>query len=122
MSVPKTGSEYHLTTRRRWPRSSVRPGKRSICPHISTGEIRRDLAGQLSDSAGELRDAAEQVRSMVRRLTPLWVGIIAPGGLLLGMLLMYFFTLAGKNRRELWVGAPYDWIIIDGPPRVNELA
>jgi hypothetical protein len=37
---------------------------------------------------------------MVRRLTPLWGGLIAAGGLVLGIVLMYFFVIAGQRRIE----------------------
>lgn len=63
-------------------------------------ELRRDLNGQISDSAKTIENAAGQVQGMVRRLTPLWVGLIAGGGLLLGIVLMYFFVVAGQRRIE----------------------
>jgi hypothetical protein len=63
-------------------------------------ELRRDLNGQISDSVHTIDKAAQQVQGMVRRLTPLWVGLIAAGGLLLGIVLMYFFVVAGQRRIE----------------------
>jgi hypothetical protein len=63
-------------------------------------ELRQDLNGQISDSVHTIGNAAQQVKGMVRRLTPLWVGLIAAGGLLLGIVLMYFFVVAGQRRIE----------------------
>lgn len=63
-------------------------------------ELRRDLNGQIFDSVNTIGYAAQQVKGMVRRLTPLWVGLIAAGGLLLGIVLMYFFVVAGQRRIE----------------------
>jgi uncharacterized protein YukE len=63
-------------------------------------QMRLDLARQVSDSADNLRDAAQQVKGMVRRLTPLWAGLIATGGLIVGILLMYFVMASWQRRIE----------------------
>jgi len=63
-------------------------------------QMRLDLKRQVSDSAGEIRDAAQQVKGMMRRLTPLWAGLIATGGLIAGILLMYFVMASWQRRIE----------------------
>lgn len=63
-------------------------------------QMRLDLKRQVSDSAGEIRDAAQQVKGMVRRLTPLWAGLIATGGLIAGILLLYFLMASWQRRIE----------------------
>ena len=63
-------------------------------------KLRADLAEQVVDSAKELKAAAREARGMVRRLTPLWGVIIAIGGLLLGVLLMYFVMGSWQRKIE----------------------
>lgn len=63
-------------------------------------ELRRDLNVQISGSVHTIDNAAQQVQGMIRRLTPLWAVLIAGGGLLLGIVLMYFFVVAGQRRIE----------------------
>jgi hypothetical protein len=67
---------------------------------VGADALRRDLSGQVSGSVKTIGDAAQQVQGMVRRLTPLWAGLIAAGGLVLGSVLMYFFVVAGQRRIE----------------------
>jgi len=74
-------------------------------------QLRRDLNGQISGSAKTIEDAAQQVKGMVRRLTPLWAGLIAAGGLVLGIVLMYFFVAAGQQRLE----AKFDQLLQAAP-------
>jgi len=63
-------------------------------------QMRRELAGQISGFAREIRDAAQQVKGMVTRLTPLWAGLIAAGGLIVGVLLRYVFMASWQRRIE----------------------
>ena len=63
-------------------------------------DLRRSLDSQISGSVQTIDNAAQQVQGMVRRLTPLWAGLIAGSSLLLGIVLMYFFVVAGQRRIE----------------------
>ena len=63
-------------------------------------DLRRDINGHISGSAQTIDNAAQQVKGMVRRLTPLWAGVIAGSGMILGIVLMYFFVVAGQRRIE----------------------
>lgn len=63
-------------------------------------KIRNDLGREIASSVEQLKDAARQVKVMVRRLTLLWASLIGAGGLVLGMLLMYFFMASWQRRIE----------------------
>jgi hypothetical protein len=68
--------------------------------HESLPEVRTDLAREITGSVGEIKDAALQVKGMVKRLTPLWAGIIAAGGLIAGIVLMYFVMGSWQRKIE----------------------
>lgn len=63
-------------------------------------EFRREWSGQIAESVRTVYVASHEVKGMVRRLTPLWAGLIAAASLLLGIVLTYFFVAAGQRRIE----------------------
>ena len=63
-------------------------------------ELRRDLNVQISGSAETIGNAARQVQGMVRQLTPLWAGLIAAAGLVLGIVSLYFFAVQGRDKSK----------------------
>jgi len=73
-------------------RPKIEPGKVLVRVHATgtTGlRLRRQPPGRRPAGQG-----------MVRRLTPLWAGLIATGGLIVGMLLTYFVMASWQRRIE----------------------